>query len=84
MGEITMKSMGQPYGTEAEMLEFLFPSRTSAQLQDVTDSINTRGKFAGRRVWDTTTSLPAFAASGATTGVWLSADITVGVDLTPS
>ena len=84
MGEITMKSMGQPYGTEAEMLEFLFPSRTSTQLQDVADSINTTGKFAGRQVWNTTTGLPAFATDGTPTGVWLSADITVGIDLTPS
>lgn len=82
--KINMKRFGQPYTDEATMAEFLFPSRTSVELQDATDSINTENKVVGRMVFDTTTSLPAFAAGPGATDVWVSADITVGVDLTPS
>jgi len=71
-----------PYTVNKEdLMDVLFPS---AQLQDATHRINTEDKFAGRVVFDTTTSLPAFAAGPGATDDWVSADITVGADLTPS
>ena len=79
------KAFAQPYvGSVAELQDLLFPVRTSTQLGDATDPINTTDKFIGRVVFNSTTSLPAFAVGAGTTGVWASADITVGVDITPS
>lgn len=77
--------LAQPYlGSVAELQDLLFPARTSTQLGDATDPINTIDKFVGKVVFNTTTSLPAFAVGAGATGVWASADITVGVDITPS
>ena len=74
-----------PYTVNKEdLIAVLYPSATSAQLQDATHRLNTEDKFAGRMVFDTTTSLPAFAAGPGPTDDWVSADITVGADLTPS
>jgi len=81
---ISNKSFGQPHGSETDLTDYLFPVRTSTQLQDATDSINTENKVAGRMVFNSTTTLPAFAAGSGATDLWVSADITVGVDLTPS
>lgn len=85
MPRIDFKQIAQPYiGSPEEVQDFLFPARTSAQLGDISDPINTENKFAGRVVFDTTTSLPAWAAGSAPGDAWVSADITVGVDITPS
>jgi len=55
------------------------PTRTTAQIQDITNSINTSGKFTGARVWDSTTGL-TMRANGATAGsTWFGA----GSTLTP-
>lgn len=82
------KELTQPYGVGgrriADMQDLLFPVRTSAQLGDAADPINTKDKFTGRVVFDSTTTLPAFAAGPDPTDDWVSADITVGVDITPS
>ena len=79
-----LRQLAQPYvGSVAEMQDLLFPVRTTAQLQDITDPINTVDKFTGRVVFDSTTTLPAFAAGPAVGDLWVSADITVGADLTP-
>ncbi len=80
-----MKKFAQPFpDTIGELQDLLYPKRTSTQLQDATDTINTVDKVAGRMVFNTTTTLPAFAAGAGATDLWVSADITVGVDLTPS
>ena len=74
-----------PYTVDKQdFFDVLFPRRTTTQIQDATDRINTEDKFAGRVVFNTTTGLPAFASGATPTSVWNSADITVGVDLTPS
>lgn len=85
MGRPNLKQLSQPYvGTIAEFQDALFPVRTTAQLSDATDPINTEDKFAGRMVFNSTTSLPAWAVGSGATDDWVSADITVGVDITPS
>jgi hypothetical protein len=80
-----LKNLSQPYvGDVAAFQDALFPVRTTAQLSDATDPINTKDKFTGRLVFNSTTSLPAWAAGPGATADWVSADITVGVDITPS
>ena len=44
---------------------------TSAELNDIADPINTAGKFAGRRVFNTTTNTPVYATGTATNDVWV-------------
>lgn len=53
------------------------PSTTTASLTSAADPINTVGKFAGRSVWNSTTSAPVWAAGSAATAHWYSA---IGVD----
>lgn len=79
------RDLAQPYlGTIDDFRDALFPVRTTAQLSAATDPINTQGKYVGRQVFNSTTGLPAWAQGAGATGVWASADITVGVDITPS
>lgn len=57
------------------------PTRTTAQLADATDGINTAGKYAGKMVYNLTTGVPVWA-DGATAGAtWSGAD--GAVDHTP-
>ena len=49
----------------------LFITASTANLTDISNAINTTGKFAGKQVWDSTANVPLWAA-GATAGdVWI-------------
>lgn len=49
----------------------LFVTASAANLGDITNAINTAGKFAGKQVWDSTNNVPLWA-KGATAGsVWI-------------
>lgn len=43
---------------------------TTAALAAVGNAINTTGKFAGKQVWNTTTTKPVYAVDGTAAGVW--------------
>jgi hypothetical protein len=47
---------------------------TSTNLADITAAVNTTGKYTGKRVWNTTTSRPVFAAGGTAGGLWVYSD----------
>lgn len=65
-------------GTDASSVAFgtggtveYFVTATAAALGDLTNAINTTGKFAGKQVWDSTNNVPLWA-KGATAGaVWI-------------
>lgn len=68
---IDLKQFTQPYvGSLAEMQDFLNPVRTTAQLADAADPINTKDKYAGRMVWDSTLGQPVWADAALTTSTW--------------
>jgi len=49
----------------------LFITASTANLTDISNAINTTGKFAGKQVWDSTANVPLWA-KGATAGsVWI-------------
>lgn len=84
MTEITMSRMSQPYsGTEADMADFLNPVRTTTQLDDITDSINTVDKRQGRQVFNSTTGLVVVADADGAAGTWSAVSDGL-VDHTPS
>jgi hypothetical protein len=56
--------------------------RTSTQIQDATDTINTSGKAEGRVVYDTTLQKILFATAGLSTSTW--ANFNGTVEHTPS
>lgn len=73
----------QPFvGSAAEIADFLFPVRTTAELANAADAINTQNKKVGRMVWNSTTGVPVWADGPLPTDTWSGAD---GVaDHTPS
>lgn len=44
---------------------------TKANFEDVTNAINTTGKYAGKQVWSSTDSLPVWAVGAAAGDVWV-------------
>jgi hypothetical protein len=71
MPAIDLKQFTQPYvGSKAEMQDFLNPVRTTAQLADIADLINTKDKYAGRMVWDSTLGQPVWADGAAAGDTW--------------
>ena len=49
-------------------------AKSAAQLNDVTNSINSVGKLQGKQVFNTTTLKPVYAVGGAAVSVWYYAD----------
>ena len=82
--KINMKRFGQPYTDEATMAEFVFPSRTTAQLADVADSINTADKFLGKRCYESTLQLDYIADGPAAADTWTLNDGAGLTQVTPS
>lgn len=75
--------LAQPYSPSGEELaDFLFPVRTTAQLADIADPINTENKRVGRMVWNSTTGVPVWADAATPGGTW--SDSAGNVDHTPS
>lgn len=71
MAEIDYKQLSQPYlGTAADLQDLLHPVRTTAQLAAVGNAINTRDKFAGRMVFDSTKGQPVWADAGLAASTW--------------
>lgn len=65
------KKLAQPYTSkEAEFFDSVFPVRTTAQLADAADPINTTDKRIGKMVWDSTLGQPVWADTAAPTGTW--------------
>ena len=83
MTDIDLQKFQQPYvGDKDAMQAFLSPVRTTAELADATDEINTKDKFAGRLVWDSTLGQPVWADGATATSTWSLA--TGVVSTTPS
>ena len=51
-------------------MDALFPVRTTAQLADATDEINTLDKRIGKMVWDSTLGQPVWADAATDIGTW--------------
>lgn len=48
-----------------------FVTATAAALGDLTNAINTTGKFAGKQVWDSTNNVPLWAKGSTAGAVWI-------------
>lgn len=80
---LDLKAIAQPYvGTVDDFLDALFPVRTTAQLTAIADPINTRDKFVGRMVYDSTLGQPVWADAATPGGTW--SDATGTVSSTPA
>lgn len=67
----TFKQLAQPYvGPASELQDALFPARTTAQLADAADPINTVDKAPGRMVFNTTLGQPVWADGAGATDTW--------------
>ena len=85
MAELDWERFAQPYiGTVDDLRELLFPSRTTAQLADVDDSINTANKFLGKRVYESTLQFDYIADGPAAADTWTLSDGLGGTQVTPS
>lgn len=49
----------------------LFVTASAANLGDLTNAINTTGKFAGKQVWDSTNNVPLWAKGSTAGAVWI-------------
>lgn len=58
--------LGVPLSKYADLGEI----RTSTQLDDITDSINTNNKWEGKRVFNSTANKPVYATSGTAAATW--------------
>lgn len=49
----------------------LFITASTANLTDISNAINTTGKFAGKQVWDSTANVPLWASGSTAGSVWI-------------
>lgn len=49
----------------------LFITASTANLTDISNAINTTGKFAGKQVWNSTTNVPLWASGSTAGSVWI-------------
>jgi hypothetical protein len=71
MGKVTEFQIAQPYtGTTADVMDALFPVRTTAQLAAIGDEINTLDKRVGKMVFDSTKGQPVWADAATAGGTW--------------
>jgi hypothetical protein len=84
MSELTNKRFGQPYGSESELTDFLFPSRTTAELAAAANSINTIDKVLGKRCYEATLKLDYVADGPDPTDTWTLNDGVGSTQVTPS
>ena len=84
MGAITNKIFGQPYGTETELTDYIFPARTTAQLAAVADSINTSNKVLGRICYESTLQLLYVADGPLAADTWTLIDGLGATQVTPA
>jgi hypothetical protein len=81
---ISNKSFGQPHGSETDLTDFLYPSRTTAQLADIADSINTENKVLGKRCYESTLQLDYIADGPLPADTWTLSDGLGLTSVTPS
>ena len=84
MGEITNKIFGQPHGNELELTEYLHPHRTTAQLADIANSINTVDKVLGKHVYEETLGFGYIADGPLPADTWTLNDGLGATQVTPS
>ncbi len=71
MAELDWERFAQPYvGTAEDLQELLAPSRTTAQLAAIGDSINTANKFLGKRCYEATLQLDYIADGPLAADTW--------------
>ena len=75
MSRVDDTDIAQPFvGTPAEVYDNLFPVKTSVQLEDANDPINTQNKRLGKMVWNSTTQIPVFASGPNVTDAWINVE----------
>lgn len=85
MSSFDMKQLAQPFVvTEAEIQDFFFPARTTTQLADVANSINTKNKFVGKRCYESTLGFDYIADGSAAADTWTLSDGLGATQVTPS
>ena len=85
MAELSWERFAQPYiGNVADLRELLAPSRTTAQLAAVGDSINTANKFLGKRCYEATLQLDYIADGPLAADTWTLSDGLGGTQVTPA
>ena len=84
MGDITNKIFGQPHGSESELSDYLFPSRTTAELADVDNSINTVDKVVGKRCYESTLQFDYIADGPLPADTWTLSDGLGATQVTPA
>ncbi len=85
MAQLDWKQLSQPYlGTVDDLRELLFPARTTTQLADVANTINTENKFLGKRCYEATLQLDYIADGPAAADTWTLNDGAGGTQVTPS
>ncbi len=71
MAQMNWRIISQPYiGSEADMQDTVFPARTTTELANSTDRINTEDKYLGKMVFDSTLGQPVFASGAAAAATW--------------
>ena len=69
--------LAQPYSPDKdEYIAVLHPVWTTANLADATHRVNTKDKFVGRMVWDSTLGEAVFASGAAAADPWYTATAT--------
>ena len=69
--KLDFPTFSQPWSVNKEdVMDLLYPVRTTAQLAALADQINTQDKFAGRCVFDSTKGQPVWADGGAVGDTW--------------
>lgn len=72
MNRINWKQFAQPFaGPTSEVIDTGFPRRGSVELQDETSPINTRDKFPGKMVLNTTLGQPVWAVGSSAAAAWV-------------
>lgn len=65
-------------GSNTGWINLATENRTTAQLEDISDAINTTGKYIGKEVFNTTTGRPVYALGTSAGSVWNFANGTTG------
>lgn len=69
--KLRTSELAQPYnGSANDFADYFNPVRTTAQLADIADPINTEDKRAGRMVFDSTLGQPVWADGPAAGDTW--------------
>jgi len=70
---LDFRTIAQPITVDKDQyVAVLFPVKTTAELADVTDRINTVDKFEGKMAYDSSSKEPVFAFGAAAADAWIS------------